>query len=66
MRKVILEFFEESAKVFGFTILCMAFFTVAFGEEAKAFSASSRDSNDLYFAPLYYRITPPFLYGCFD
>ena len=39
MRKVILEFFEESAKVFGFTILCMAFFTVAFGEEAKAFSS---------------------------
>lgn len=23
----------------------------AYGEEAKAFSASSRDSNDLYFAP---------------
>lgn len=38
-RKLILDFLEESVKIFGFTILCLAFFTVAFGEEAQIFSS---------------------------
>lgn len=38
-RKAILDFLEEAVKIFGFTMVCLAVFVVAFGKEAQFFSS---------------------------